>query len=240
MSFLYHTFFFDPLYNTLILLFRIFPWADAGVIVIMLTTLVRLVLYPLSKKAVLTQLRMQEIAPEIDELKSKHKDKPEELARATLALYRKKKVNPFSGILVVLIQLPLIFALYRIFLHFSEVRTDLLYSFVPAPGEFNTLFLGLLDIADKSILLALLAALTTYYQLKISTQGQKPSKGDSLGENLAKSMQTQMKYFFPIVIFFISYTLPSVISLYFIATNIFSVIQEVVIKKTTFTNLKAS
>src|SRR4051812_38944032 len=120
MSFLYHTFFFDPLYNALILLFKLLPWADAGLVVIILTTLVRLILFPLSRKAVLTQVRMNEVAPELEKIKEKYKDKPEEQAKKTLELYREKKINPFSGILVILIQLPVIFALYRIFLHFSD------------------------------------------------------------------------------------------------------------------------
>ncbi|MBX4181450.1 YidC/Oxa1 family membrane protein insertase, partial [Candidatus Parcubacteria bacterium] len=95
MSFLYHEFFFNPLYNILILLFKVLPWADAGVIVILLTILVRLVLFPLSRKAVLTQIRMAEIGPELAAIKEKYKDKTEEQARRTLALYKEKKVNPF-------------------------------------------------------------------------------------------------------------------------------------------------
>ena len=96
MSFLYHTFFFDPLYNALVLLFTILPWADAGIIVVLLTILVRLVIFPLSKKAVLTQVKMSEIAPELAKIKEQYKDKTEEQARQTLALYREKGVNPFS------------------------------------------------------------------------------------------------------------------------------------------------
>ena len=72
MSFLYHTLFFDPLYNTLILLFNLLPpIVDAGMIVILLTILVRIIIYPLSKKAVLTQVRMSEIAPSLAEIKEK-------------------------------------------------------------------------------------------------------------------------------------------------------------------------
>ncbi len=233
MSFLYHTFFFDPLYNALIILFNILPWADAGVIVIILTTLVRLLLFPLSRKAVLTQIRMNEIAPELEKIKETYKDKPEAQARETLALYRAKKVNPFSGIVVILIQIPLIFALYRIFLHFSEMNTDVLYSFVHMPEHFNTLFLGLLDLTGSSIFLALLAALSTFFQLRLSAQTQKPAtKGNgSFGENLTRNMQTQMKYFFPVMVFFISYKISAVIALYWLTTNLFSIAQEIYIRR---------
>ena len=95
MVFLYHKFFFDPIYNLLVFLFEIFPWADAGILVILLTILVRLIMYPLSRKAVVTQAKMAEIGPELAEIKEKYKDKAEEQARRTLALYKERGVNPF-------------------------------------------------------------------------------------------------------------------------------------------------
>ncbi len=232
MSFIYHTFFFDPLYNALIILFHLLPWADAGIIVILLTVLVRLVLYPLSKKAVVTQMKMSEIAPEIEEIKRKFKDKPDEQARQTLSLYRTKKINPFAGIAMIVIQIPLIFALYRIFLHFSEINTALLYSFVPTTTAINQVFLGLIDLGSKSVPLALLAAASTFFQLYLSPTNAKPAKKDqSVTESLTSNIQTQMKYVFPVMVFFISYTIPAVISLYWITTNSFTIAQEVVIKK---------
>jgi len=231
MSFLYHTFFFNPLYNALVLLFTLLPWADAGIVVILLTFLVRLVLFPLSRKAVVTQMRMSEIAPELEKIKAKHKDNPEAQAAATLALYREKKVNPFSGILMVLIQIPLIFALYRIFLHFSEVHQELLYSFVHAPEHINTIFLGLIDVSGKSAILALCAALSTYFQLKYSVKPQAASKDPSFGENLSRSMQSQMKYFFPVMVFFISYKISAVIALYWLTTNLFTIGQEIAVRR---------
>jgi len=232
MSFIYHTFFFDPIYNTLILLFKIIPWADAGIIVIILTVLVRLIIYPLSKKAVVTQVKMAEINPEIEAIKAKYKDKSEEQARMILALYREKGVNPFSGILVIIIQIPVIWALYQIFLHFPEINVDVLYSFISAPENINTVFLGLLDITKKSIPIALLAAVSTYFQFKVSSMSQAKPKGDSFGDNLSRSMQTQMKYFFPLIVFFVSYSISGAIALYWLTTNIFSIGQELFVRKT--------
>ena len=231
MSFLYHTFFFDPLYNVLVLLFKILPWADAGIIVIILTILVRLIIYPLSRKAVLTQVKMTEIGPDLAKIKEKYKDKTEEQAKQTLALYREKGVNPFSGILVIIIQIPFILALYQIFLHFPEVNSSLLYSFVATPDYINTTFLGFLDITAKSVTLALLAALSAFFQLQLATKGQTQPKGNSFGDNLTRSMQTQMKYFFPLIVFFISYKISGVIALYWLTTNLFSIAQEFFIRK---------
>jgi len=231
MSFLYHTFFFDPLYNALVLLFTILPWADAGIIVVLLTILVRLVIFPLSKKAVLTQVKMSEIAPELAKIKEQYKDKTEEQARQTLALYREKGVNPFSGILVIIIQIPIILALYQIFIHFPEVNSALLYSFVTTPNHIDTTFLGVIDITAKSIILALLAAVSTFFQFQISMKGQTQPKGNSFTDNLTRSMQTQMKYFFPVIVFFISYKISGVIALYWLTTNLFSIGQELFVRR---------
>jgi YidC/Oxa1 family membrane protein insertase len=232
MSSFYHTFFFDPLYNALIALFHILPWADAGIVVVILTIMVRFVLFPLSRKAVHTQVKMQEIGPEVEEIKKKYKDKPDEMARVTLALYREKGVNPFSGILVILIQLPIVIALYQIFLKagFPNVDPTFLYSFIRVPENINTTFLGLIDITLRSIPLALLAAVTTYIQFVVSTRGQVAPKGNSFGDNLTRSMQTQMKYIFPVIVFFISYQISGVIALYWFTTNLFTIIQEIVIR----------
>ena len=207
MSSFYHAFFFDPLYNLLVILFKTLPWADVGIAVILLTVLVRLIIFPLSKKAILTQVKMNEIGPELAKIKEKYKDKTEEQARLTLALYKDKKVNPFSGILVIIIQIPIIFALYQIFLHLPEVNPEFIYSFVTAPEHINTTFLGVLDITSKSIVIAFLAAVSTFFQFKISMKGQVKPTGDSFGSNLTRSMQTQMKYFFPIIVFFVSYNI---------------------------------
>lgn len=231
MSFVYHTFFFNPIYNLLVILFNVLPWADAGIVIILLTILVRLIIFPLSRKAVLTQVKMAEIGPELAAIKEKYKDKSEEQARMTLALYKEKGVNPFSGILVIIIQIPIIFALYRIFLHFPEVDSFFLYSFVTIPEHINTTFLGFLDITDKSIVLALLAAISTFFQFKISMKGQSQPKGNSFGDNLARNMQTQMKYFFPVIVFFISYSISGSIALYWLTTNLFSIGQELFVRK---------
>jgi len=231
MFFLYHTFFFDPLYNVLVILFKALPWADAGIIVILLTVLVRLIIFPLSRKAVLTQVKMAEIGPDLAKIKEKYKDKAEEQARLTLALYREKKVNPFSGILVIIIQIPIIFALYQIFLHFPEVNSALLYPFVAAPDHINTIFLGLVDITAKNAIIAFLAAVSTFFQFRISMQGQVSPTGNSFGNNLARSMQTQMKYFFPVIVFFISYNISGAIALYWFTTNLFSIGQELFVRK---------
>ncbi len=231
MSLLYHTLFFDPLYNALVLLFKVLPWADAGIIVILLTILVRLIMFPLSRKAILTQVKMAEIGPDLARIKERYKDKAEEQARLTLTLYREKGINPFSGLLVIILQIPIILALYQIFLNFSKIDSTLLYPFVTAPDHLNTTFLGFLDITAKNIPLALLAAVSTFIQFQLTMKGQAQPKGNSFADNLTRSMQTQMKYFFPVIVFFVSYSVSGVIALYWLTTNLFSIGQELFIRK---------
>lgn len=235
MSFIYNSFIFNPLYNTLIAMFTAIPWIDAGIAVVFLTIIVRLILYPLSKKAVLTQVRMQEINPKLAEIKEKYKNDSQEQAKRTLALYKEKGVNPFSGVLVLIIQLPIIWALYQIFLHagFPSVNTEILYSFIHAPATINVVFFGLINIMNKSAVLAALAALSTFFQLKIATSYQPaPKEGsNSFSDNLARSMQVQMKYFFPILVFFISYKISGVIALYWLTSNLFTIGQEIVVRR---------
>ncbi len=231
----YYTAIHDPLYNGLIGIFNLLPWADAGVAIIILTVVVRLILYPLSKKAVLTQVRMQEISPALAVIKEKYKNNSQEQAKKTLELYREQGVNPFSGVFVLLIQLPIIFALYKIFLDagFPNVDSSILYSFVRAPENINTVFLSLINLTEKSAVLALLAAISTYFQLKLAIPKSlvKPKDSQSFGDNLAYNMQTQMKYFFPVIVFFISYTISGVIALYWLTSNLFTIGQEIYVRR---------
>ncbi len=236
MSYLYNALIYTPLYNALILIFVLLPFADAGIAVIVLTVLVRLILYPLSKKAVVTQVRMQEIGPLLEEIREKYKDNKEEQARKTLLAYKENKVNPFSSIFLLILQLPIIFALYKIFINagFPNVDQTLLYSFVTVPQFINTTFIGLFDITEKSVILAFLAAATTYLQLKLATARANDApqpKGNSFSNDLAKTMQTQMKYVFPVIVFFIAYSISGVIALYWLTSNIFTIGQEIVVRK---------
>lgn len=236
-SFLYNTFFYQPLYNGLIIFLAYIPWINVGVAVILFTILIRLILFPISQKSVRTQLEMKNIEPELDEIKNKYKEDKQVQAQKIMEVYKKKGINPFSGILLLIIQLPILWALYAVFLRggLPTINTDLLYSFVRIPEGVNMFFLGI-DVAGKSTLLAAVAALTQFLQISLSTKknpkpvqkdGQKPSFKDEL----AKSMGVQMKFVMPFMIFIVARSFPIVVSLYLITSNVFSIVQEVVMAK---------
>lgn len=238
MSYLFNLFFYQPLYNGLVLLMVVIPWVDIGIVVILFTCVVKLALFPLSKKSVLTQIKMKEIQPELDAIKEKHKDNKQEQALKVMALYKEKNINPFSGILLIFIQIPIIFALYFVFLKggLPDIKTDLLYSFVKTPSSVNTSFLGFMDITQKSYIMSFLAGLTQFFQVKFAipknNKINKNTNQNSFKDDLAKSMSIQMKYILPVVIFFIARGLPAVVSLYWTTSNLFTIGQELYLRKT--------
>src|SRR4051812_37884353 len=129
---MYHTFIFNPLYNGLIGLIDLFPWMDAGIAVIVFTIVVKLILFPLSKKAIVTQVRMKDLQPEIDKIKETYKNDKQTLGLKTMELYKANKVNPLSSFVQLIIQLPILWALYRIFVNsgLPVVNHEYLYSFI--------------------------------------------------------------------------------------------------------------
>lgn len=236
MHYLYSEFIYRPLYNGLILLGDLLPFFDAGILIIIFTIAVKLILFPLSKKAVRTQAMMKLAEPELKAIKEKFKDDKQTQALETMKLYKEKQINPFSSIVLLFIQLPIIFALYKVFYStgFSSINTELLYSFVKVPENISTTFLGLINVSEKSLVLALLAAASQYFQIKLSvppapkkTEGTTPSFQD----DFARSMSVQMKYIFPVMIFLISYNVASALAIYWTTSNLFMIGQELYIRK---------
>ncbi|MBU6430851.1 MAG: YidC/Oxa1 family membrane protein insertase [Patescibacteria group bacterium] len=234
---MFNLFFYKPLYNGLIFLIGVMPWADIGIVVILFTCLVKLALFPLSKKSVLTQIKIKEIQPELDGIKEKYKNNKQEQALKVMALYKNKKVNPFSGILLIFIQIPIIFALYFVFLKggLPKINTNLLYPFIKVPQSINVSFLKFLDITQKSYAMSFFAAATQFFQVKFA--GPQVKKGgdnpntNSFKDDLAKSMSIQMKYILPVIIFFIAKGLPAVVALYWTTSNLFTIGQELYLRR---------
>jgi YidC/Oxa1 family membrane protein insertase len=235
MAAFFHLVFYQPLYNGLILLMDLLPWFDAGIIVVLFTVLVKFILFPLSKSAVITQIRMKEIEPELRAIKEKYKDDSQEQARRTMEIYKEKKVNPFSGVFVVLLQLPIIFALYYIFLRsgLPNIDSSLLYPHIPKPNTLNMSFLGLINITQKSLFLALLAGVSSFFQAKFAAPPTPPKKDSpSFKDDLARGMSMQMRYMLPVIVFFISYKISGVVALYWFTSNVFTIVQELFLRRT--------
>ena len=222
---------YQPLFNILVLLHNWVPGHDLGIAIILLTLLIRVVLYPVSVRALNSQKALQKLQPEIKKIQQQNKDNKEKQAKETLELYKKEKINPFSGLFLGLIQVPILIALYRVFwsgLNPSEL--SVLYSFVPNPGALNTMFLHIIDLAKPSFLFAILAGITQYFQTKmLQPQLSGGEQGQSKGPDFGKAMQKQMLYFFPVFTIIILLNLPSALGLYWTASAVFSIIQQYII-----------
>jgi len=234
ISGIFHTFFYDPLYNGLIFLITVVPLADVGFAIILLTVLVKLILFPISQKAVRTQFVMKGLEPDLTRIKEKYAKDKQEQARQTMSLYKEKGINPFSGILLLLIQLPIILALYWVFFRggLPVVDTDILYSFITEPKAINMDFLGYIDMAGRSMVIAFLAGLSQYFQFKLSLPELKSrNENASLKADFARSFQLQMRYMLPIFIFIFSYFISAAVALYWFTSNLFAIGQEIYLRK---------
>ena len=235
MSKLFNNFFYEPLYNAFIYLFDLTA-LDAGLVIVLFTIIIKFVLFPLSIKATKSQMEMKSIEKDLKEIKEKYKDNKEEQTRKTVELYREKNINPFAGIFVLLLQLPIVIALYQVFLKsgLPSIKTDILYKFVSVPSVIDMNFLNIINVSEKSIFLGFIAAVSTYFQIKYSTLENPSDKNNTKQTNepdFAKMMQVQMKYGFPVIVFFISWSISSAISIYWITSNLFTIIQEMYIRK---------
>lgn len=224
---------YQPLFNALVFLYEYIPGHDFGIAIIFLTIIIRIILFPISVKAVNSQKSLQRLQPKIQEIQKKYKDDKEKQAKETLDLYKKEKINPFSGILISLIQIPILIALYQVFwqgLNPKELVN--LYAFIPNPGQINAFFLGLIDLSKANLVFAVLAGLVQYYQSKMLIPKTVPGAAKQGKEvDFSQVMQKQMLYFFPVFTVIILLSLPAALGLYWMVSGLFSIVQQYFILK---------
>ncbi|MDB5254732.1 MAG: 60 kDa inner rane insertion protein preprotein translocase subunit YidC [Candidatus Nomurabacteria bacterium] len=230
MIYLWNILIYQPIYNALIFIAQHITFQDVGLAVVVVTIIIRLALYPLSKKSIVGQYRMKALEPKLQAIKSQGLTKEAE-AQATMALYKDEKINPFSGCLYLLIQLPILLALYSVFSH-GISQPEHLYSFLSTENLKN-LFLGLIDITKPFLPLAILAGVTQAIQAFLAPAPTAPSNGEKNMQNqLAQSLSVQTKYILPIIIIFIASRLAAAVSLYWTVANLFSILQELYLRRT--------
>jgi len=203
---IYNQILFRPLFNLLVFIYNVIPGGDFGVAVILLTVLIRFAFVPLSIKSLVSQKEMNQLQPKIKELQEKYKNDKQALGQATMALYKEHKVNPFSGCLPLLIQLPVLLALYK------------------ALGS------GLINLAKNSPVMAVIAGVLQWVQSKQAVSFQASAvKGQP--EPPAVKASRQMLYFFPVMVIIIAWNLPAGLVLYWIVATIFSIFEQLYINK---------
>ena len=239
----FNIFLYKPLFNLLVLFYQYLPGHDFGVAIIALTVLIRVIFYPLNLKAIKSQKLIQELQPKLQELQKKYKNNKEQQTKATLELYQKEKINPLSGCLPILIQFPILIALFWVLRKgFQGEELNSLYSFIPHPGSIDPSFLGITNLAQSTsitmdgttqflwfnIILVVLAGVLQFIQTKMMTPKARAKGGKA---DFSTMMQKQMLYIFPFFTVFILWRLPSAIALYWLVTSLFSIFQQYLVFK---------
>lgn len=225
MKSLFTAILYRPILNLTVGLYATVGFGDLGVSIILLTLGIRLALAPLSLKAARSQRELARLAPEIEATKEKHKGDTAAQSEAVMKLYRERGINPLGGCLPLLIQLPVLFGMYRVFLNiFKPENLALLYSFVPHPDTINHLFLGTFDISMPNHIMAIAAGLLQFVQARLAAAGQPQSAQTA-------ALNKQMIYLFPVIIIVISWNFPAGLALYWITTTLFSIGEQLYLRR---------
>ncbi len=223
---MFHTIFYLPLYNALITLTGL-SGGSLGLGIIGLTLLVKILLFPLSYQATISQIEQKKLLPFVNDIKKKYPDQKEQAEKLS-ALYKEHKTHPLSGCLLLLLQLPVLFAIYYVFTNGATLHSADLYSFVSFPDIINTQFLGI-DVTQPSIILLIITAIVQYLQVVLSPAMQDssiPIDPNDAQAVMAANMQKVMKYLIPVMIIIGGWKLPGAVALYWTVSSIIMIIQE--------------
>lgn len=223
---LYHAVISTPLLNVLIGLYDTVAVRDLGLAIAGLTILIRLAFYPLFQKGLEQQAKMQKLQPKIKEIQAKHKGDHQAHSQALMALYKEHEFNPFSGIFMMLVQIPILIALYHLFLGiFHADALSRLYAFIPNPGTLNTVSLGIVDLAQPYFPLVLVTAVLQFVQTRLAF-------GRMSNTDKAQKLTGQvMSLVAPAITLLIFSKLAAAVSVYWLVTTVFSVFQQYVATK---------
>jgi len=226
---------YEPFLNLLVFFYNVIPGHDLGVSIVFLTLSIKLLLLPLSMKAVKGQKELKELQPKLDEIKKKYAKDKEKQTKATMNLYKENKVNPFSSCLPLLIQLPILIAVFQVF------RTGLtdanlpVYSFIHNPGALNTLGFGFLVLSAPNIFLAVITGVAQYIQASmlsgVSPLKSVAKKEGAKDESMMTTMNKQMKFMMPVMTIIIGSTLPSGLMIYWLIGIVFTILEQKIIFK---------
>lgn len=235
---LFHLILYQPLFNLLIVLYEYLPGHDFGMAIIFLTLFTRFISYPFSNQAIKAQKALNDIQPKLRQIQEKYKNDKTELARETMALYQREKISPFAGLLPLFIQLPILIALYQVFVRGLDPSSMVnLYKFITRPEIINPTFLNKIDLSKPSIILAILTGISQYFQTAMmspqrnSQQEKNNKKIVEIKSQASEIMQKEIQYIFPLLIAFILFKTPSAVALYWLVSTLFSIVQQRLVKQ---------
>lgn len=225
---MFNTIFFQPVVNLVVFLYDIIPGHDLGIVIILFAIIIKLLLLPLTKKQIESSKAMQDMQPKIKVIKEQYKDNPQEMNKKMFDLYKESKVNPLSSCLPILIQLPFLYAIFKLFrLGFENGTLDLVYPFINRPEIINTVSFGLVDLGSNNYVLAVLAGLAQFWQSKMIMPKKPEIKSEeSKDENMAAIMGKQMTYIAPVLTVYICLNTPGALPLYWLVSTVLMIVQQ--------------
>lgn len=231
---------YRPIFNALVFLYNVIPGHDFGLAIILLTVIIKLVLLPLSHKSIKSRYEMSRLQPQIKELQKKYKKK-EEQSKELMKLYKEHNINPLSGCLPLLIQLPILIALYRVLINVLKPESlAALYSSVANPGVINAISFGILDFSKSSPILAITAGILQFFYSKITMKHSPKTDTQKGGFNMQKMMGNQMIYFMPVLTVIIAWNFPAGLPLYWAVSTLLGLAQEHYLAKKFHGSLKTN
>lgn len=224
---------YQPMLNILIWFYGLI--GNFGVAIIILTLVIKFILHPLNKKSIQSQKAMAEIQPKMQEIQNKYKNDKERQALELMSLYKQEKFNPFAGIFLLFLQIPILIALFYVVkngIDVSQIGSSL-YSFIKLPEMIYPYLLNIngyeiLDLSKPNIYLTALTAGAQYLQIKTATPpvSAKTKEGEGNVAEVSNMMQKQMVFFMPLLTFFVLFGLPSAMGLYWIVSTLVSVFEQ--------------
>lgn len=224
-----------PLVNALFFIYGIIPGHDFGIAIILFTVVIRLLLWPLANKQLHSQKKMQSLQGDIAKVKAKAGGDKQKESAMLMELYKEKEVSPFSACLPALLQFPILIAMFIVFQRATgdiNQVANILYAPVEnlpyiqqvLSGQipFDSTLLGILPMTKPSAILAIIAGLTQFIQVKMIT----PRKQKTDSKDPQAQMTAMMNYTFPALTVFIAWSLPAALPLYWITTNVISIGQQ--------------
>lgn len=238
-----------PIINILLAIYQLLVFLHIpyplGFSIILLTVVIRFILYPFTASQLKASTKMQKLSPHLSNLKEKHKNDSKRLQEETMKLYKEHGVNPAAGCLPVIIQLPIIWGLYSVLgkivsispqQAISEINRVVYFDALKIVQAWDQRFFGILlgknpnDLISTVPLIVLIPVATGFFQfiqskmMYASPSGQPVQKKKS--DDFSSAFQTQSMYIFPVMIGFFSYTLPIGLSLYWNTFTIFGILQQ--------------
>jgi YidC/Oxa1 family membrane protein insertase len=226
---------YRPIYNALIFLMAMIPGHDLGLAIIILTLIIRTILLIPSQKAMKAQKRLQSINPRLEKIKQQYKGDQQKIASETMAIWKEAKVNPLSSCLPILLQLPILIAVYQTIRNgLNPDNTYLLYTTYAnfSLSDINTNFLGILDLTKvNTYVLPLIIGGLQFAQIKLSMahtakkatnqkDGEKPKNEMAMANNM-------MLYMMPVMIAVFTASVPAGLAVYWGISTIYGIVQQI-------------